>query len=176
MKTTKPTGIEAEVCRDIASRQRMGLAKYGQSVADNPLTLREWLRHAYEEALDSAVYLRRAIDEMDRNRGEEVDVALRCLRAIEAKACGIGGGISLSDARTLARVALSALHTLPSVQKGRTGQAKAKARGFDGLAYRAKAAAAGHPSPRMGTLPKSGSGAGAGKDRASRERKNGPKT
>lgn len=60
-----PTGIEAAVCDDIASRQEKGVAKYGTTVADNPLSLREWLQHAYEETLDKAVYLKRAIAEID---------------------------------------------------------------------------------------------------------------
>jgi len=55
------SGIEAEVCADIAARQAKGIEKYGVSVADNPLALREWLQHAYEETLDQAVYLKRAI-------------------------------------------------------------------------------------------------------------------
>ena len=62
----KPTGIEAMVCNEIAMRQKMGLAKYGTTVADNPLSLREWLQHALEESLDQAVYLRRAIAEIDK--------------------------------------------------------------------------------------------------------------
>lgn len=61
----KPTGIEAMVCADIARRQAFGLNKYGVSVAENPLELRQWLQHAYEEALDMAIYLRRAIEEID---------------------------------------------------------------------------------------------------------------
>lgn len=60
------TGIEAEVCREIARRQALGVAKYGQTVAENPLELRAWLWHALEECLDQAVYLRRAIAEIDR--------------------------------------------------------------------------------------------------------------
>jgi hypothetical protein len=63
--TVEPSGIEAAVCADIAKRQALGIAKYGQTVADNPLPLREWLQHAYEECLDQAVYLRRAIAEID---------------------------------------------------------------------------------------------------------------
>lgn len=59
------TGTEAKVCEDIAARQQAGIAKYGTTVQDNPLPLRQWLQHAYEEALDLAVYLRRAMDEMD---------------------------------------------------------------------------------------------------------------
>ena len=61
----EPSGTEARVCADIAERQRKGIDKYGTTVADNPLSLREWLRHAYEEALDMAVYLKRAIEESD---------------------------------------------------------------------------------------------------------------
>ena len=55
------TGIEAEVCKDIAERQQKGVAKYGVTVADNPLSLKEWLQHAYEESLDLPIYLKRAI-------------------------------------------------------------------------------------------------------------------
>lgn len=62
----KPTGIEAMVCADIARRQAFGLNKYGVSVAENPLELRQWLQHAYEEALDLSVYLKRIMQEMDK--------------------------------------------------------------------------------------------------------------
>ena len=62
----KPTGTEAKVCNDIAARQELGINKYGVTVADNPLELREWLQHAYEETLDKAVYLKRAIDEINK--------------------------------------------------------------------------------------------------------------
>lgn len=60
------SGTEARVCVDIAYRQQLGVNKYGTTVADNPLTLRQWLQHAYEEALDQAIYLKRAIEELDR--------------------------------------------------------------------------------------------------------------
>lgn len=59
-------GTEARVMADIEQRQARGIAKYGTTVADNPLTLRQWLQHAYEECLDQAVYLRRAIEEIDK--------------------------------------------------------------------------------------------------------------
>lgn len=64
---SQPTGIEWEVCDDIAKRQAKGVAKYGTTVADNPLELKEWLQHAYEETLDKAVYLKRAIREIEKN-------------------------------------------------------------------------------------------------------------
>lgn len=59
------TGTEARVCGLIAQRQAFGLAKYGTSVENNPLPLRAWLQHALEESLDQAIYLKRAIDEID---------------------------------------------------------------------------------------------------------------
>ena len=60
------TGTEAEVCKDIAERQQGGITKYNTTVRDNPLALRQWLQHAYEECLDQAIYLKRAIEEIDR--------------------------------------------------------------------------------------------------------------
>lgn len=65
------TGIEAEVCEDIARRQELGIKKYGCTVADNPLELREWLTHFYQEQLDSVIYAKRAIKELDRIIGNE---------------------------------------------------------------------------------------------------------
>ena len=65
----KAQGTEAKVCADIAKRQQFGLNKYGTSVADNPLELRDWLQHAYEESLDLPIYLKRAIDEIEFRMG-----------------------------------------------------------------------------------------------------------
>lgn len=62
-----PTGTEARVCQDIADRQARGIAKYGTTVEANPLELRAWLQHAYEECLDQAVYLKRVIEKIDGN-------------------------------------------------------------------------------------------------------------
>jgi len=64
----KPTGTEAKVCEDIAKRQALGIQKYGVTVEENQLSLLEWLQHAYEECLDQAVYLKRAIDEIKEIR------------------------------------------------------------------------------------------------------------
>jgi len=65
------TGIEAIVCQDIAARQELGIKKYGLTVADNPLSHRDWLKHAYEEALDMAIYLRRSIAALDAAPSEQ---------------------------------------------------------------------------------------------------------
>lgn len=67
--SNQPSGIEALVCDDIAKRQQVGIAKYGTTVAGNPLTHAQWLQHAYEECLDMAVYLKRAMAEKG---GEEL--------------------------------------------------------------------------------------------------------
>ena len=56
---------ERQVVNDILMRQQYGLNKYGCSVADNPLSLRQWLVHQYEELLDAAVYCKRAIQQID---------------------------------------------------------------------------------------------------------------
>lgn len=60
-----PQGTEMEVCIDIAARQEHGFKKYGTTVRDNPLSLKQWLQHAYEETLDKAIYLKRAIEEIE---------------------------------------------------------------------------------------------------------------
>lgn len=69
--TIYATGIEAEVCTDIAERQKIGMAKYGTTVEANPLELRAWLQHAYEETLDKAVYLKRAMAEIDKQKTKQ---------------------------------------------------------------------------------------------------------
>jgi len=56
-------GVEAEVCTDIADRQQLGIRKYGTTVAENPLPHKEWLIHAYQECLDMAICLKKAINE-----------------------------------------------------------------------------------------------------------------
>jgi hypothetical protein len=66
MKSIFSTGTESRVCQDIAARQAKGLAKYGVTVENNPLNLKQWLQHAYEETLDQAIYLKRAIEELEK--------------------------------------------------------------------------------------------------------------
>ena len=63
-------GTEAEVCNDIAQRQQLGIAKYGTTVRENPIGLRDWLQHQYEELLDAAVYCKRAMEELDKKQDD----------------------------------------------------------------------------------------------------------
>lgn len=62
---------ETLVCEDIKKRQQVGIRKYQTTVASNPLELRWWLQHQYEELLDAAVYTKRAIQELEKN--ENID-------------------------------------------------------------------------------------------------------
>jgi len=52
---------------DLLRRSQLGIAKYGVTLDRADLNLRDWLQHAYEEHLDAANYLKRAIIELDRN-------------------------------------------------------------------------------------------------------------
>jgi hypothetical protein len=54
---------------DISRRQQMGIKKYNSTVRDNDLSLKQWLQHAYEETLDKAIYLKRAIEQIDKDNG-----------------------------------------------------------------------------------------------------------
>jgi hypothetical protein len=48
-----------EVITDLIAREKMGRIKYGVIVDKANLSEQEWLNHAYEEALDFAIYLKR---------------------------------------------------------------------------------------------------------------------
>ncbi len=56
--------VEA-VRADLLARSARGLAKYGVTLDRQDLLLRDWLHHAYEECLDQALYLRRAMRELE---------------------------------------------------------------------------------------------------------------
>lgn len=56
-----------EAVRDkLAYRSRIGIAKYGTTMARTDLSRLDWLIHAQEELLDGAVYLERLIQD-ERN-------------------------------------------------------------------------------------------------------------
>ena len=71
------SGTELRVCQMIAERQMRGIEKYGTTVSANPLTLRDWLQHALEESLDHAIYLKRAIEELDKHGDERLRALLQ---------------------------------------------------------------------------------------------------
>jgi len=57
--------IEDKVTEKIQSRAELGLNKYGLTMERTDLTTLEWLKHAQEEAMDSAVYLERLIQDYE---------------------------------------------------------------------------------------------------------------
>jgi hypothetical protein len=54
---------------DLLRRSQIGIEKYGTMLDRKDLDLRAWLQHAYEETLDQANYLKRAIMEIDNQNG-----------------------------------------------------------------------------------------------------------
>jgi hypothetical protein len=50
-----------EVINDINARELKGLETYGTTMDRNDLTQEQWLNHAYEEALDFAIYLKKLL-------------------------------------------------------------------------------------------------------------------
>lgn len=47
---------------DLIASDKKGYEEYGVTVDRKDYTQKDWLRHAYEEVLDTAKYLKRAID------------------------------------------------------------------------------------------------------------------
>ena len=82
------------MCADIKRRQELGIAKYGTTVAQNPLDLRQWLQHAYEEKLDDAVYMKRAIQELDKIIDAGVASAINVDAITEQVTKALGGKLS----------------------------------------------------------------------------------
>ena len=57
--------VVQEVCKDLNSRSLVGQQKYNTTLERTDLNLKDWLQHAYEECLDQANYLKRAIIEIE---------------------------------------------------------------------------------------------------------------
>lgn len=54
------------VCDDLKRRSEYGIKKYGVTLDRTDLKLLDWLKHAYEETLDTANYLKRTIMELEQ--------------------------------------------------------------------------------------------------------------
>ena len=57
MMHQKNKSIEEKVIEQIRQRARVGKNKYGVTMERTDLTIKEWVQHAQEEAMDLAVYL-----------------------------------------------------------------------------------------------------------------------
>lgn len=69
-RRSRDTVIDA-VRDDLLRRSQFGIKKYGVTLDRKDLNLRDWLNHAYEEALDHANYLKRAMMEIDNAAGSD---------------------------------------------------------------------------------------------------------
>ena len=67
MKNMKDSIVEA-VRQDLFNRSEGGIKKYGTTLDRTDLKLKDWLQHAYEESLDHALYLKRAIKEIENGK------------------------------------------------------------------------------------------------------------
>ena len=63
--------IEEAVMAKIYERSLVGKEKYNVTMERSDLSLKEWLTHAQEEAMDLAVYLQKIIEELGENNGNE---------------------------------------------------------------------------------------------------------
>ena len=55
----------------LKSRSEVGIRKYGKTLARKDLSLKQWLYHALEEAMDYCLYLQRAIVEIEEKESRE---------------------------------------------------------------------------------------------------------
>jgi hypothetical protein len=62
----KQSNIVTEVLSDIKKRETKGFLQYGTTVDRNDYDLKMWLQEAYEECLDMAVYLKSAINNINK--------------------------------------------------------------------------------------------------------------
>lgn len=53
--------VTEQVINDIQQREQKGIETYGTTMDRDDLTQDQWLQHAYEEALDFVIYLRKLI-------------------------------------------------------------------------------------------------------------------
>jgi hypothetical protein len=63
--------IVYNVIEDLISREKKGIDTYNTTVDRKDLTEDQWLQHAYEEALDLAIYLKKIIDDRTANTIQE---------------------------------------------------------------------------------------------------------
>lgn len=53
--------VTEQVINDIQQREKKGIETYGTTMDRDDLTQDQWLQHAYEEALDFVIYLRKLL-------------------------------------------------------------------------------------------------------------------
>ena len=90
--STTPKQVWPLVIKDMIARNEMGAEKYNRYLqTDCPDNM---LQHAYEEALDLAVYLKTQIEKQKLNavkREEEKTNGLKEISRMDAQYCGVSG-------------------------------------------------------------------------------------
>lgn len=66
-----PMELEESVIMDIRIRRVKGRAKYGATMDRADLTPLQWHQHLYEELLDSALYCKRIIRELEKAKAND---------------------------------------------------------------------------------------------------------
>lgn len=66
MKYSDP--IVEKVIKSYRKRSSKGIAKYGTTMADNPLSSLEWLQHLQEELMDATLYIERLKEELNDSK------------------------------------------------------------------------------------------------------------
>lgn len=56
-KATDPVVLQN--CIELLERSNVGVEKYGTTLEENDIPIKEWIQHAKEEAMDMANYLER---------------------------------------------------------------------------------------------------------------------
>lgn len=69
----KDTVVES-VIADLKARSEKGILKYGTTLDRDDLSLKDWLQHAYEETLDKANYLKAAINRIQKDDDEMIEM------------------------------------------------------------------------------------------------------
>jgi len=57
-----------DIIDDLLFREEKGRAEYGTTMDRTDLSEEQWLQHAYEEALDLAIYLKKIIKTRSENK------------------------------------------------------------------------------------------------------------
>ena len=67
-KIKQPSFTLNEVIKDMIAREQLGIKKYGTTIDRDDYSLKDWLQNAMEEHMDSVLYLKKAIMEIDKKQ------------------------------------------------------------------------------------------------------------
>jgi len=79
----KDTIVE-QVRQDLLNRSEVGIKKYNTTLDRDDLSIEDWIQHAYEENLDSALYLKRLKADITK-LNEKFDNLVRDYKILEAE-------------------------------------------------------------------------------------------